>query len=241
VERSVVIDGTAIPIPKGVTAVGLWKNQKGSWEKETGSSARGAARHPGGGIADLFMQPLRIVYGTQVPGREADLESAARRIADWSPTSQVQIGDKTGRFPVRADTEITPAELSSCGILLIGNREENAVSRRVSATIGSYYRNGIVTISGMSFPDQGLMLALPSPFAPGRLMGYIDAPRSLLGNAAAIESWFTYFPFRFRMYRVDETATYPGFVPDVAVITSNPYWDAWSGWFDRNWQNLSGR
>ncbi len=236
--RTVIIDGTAVSVPKGATRIRLWKDTAGSWRTDPRPPAPGAPKHDGGGLADLFMQPLRIVYGTQSAGSRAMLEEAARRLADWSPDERANIGDKTGRFIVRADTEITETELSRCGILLLGKASENLISRRAAGTIGAYYRKGAIFIGGASFPDKGLFIVRPSPFARGRLMGYIDIPPQIRDAPGSITEWFYQLPFRLRDYRVDESVSWPQITPDVAVLDRNPLVDIWAGRFDRNWEDL---
>jgi hypothetical protein len=141
---------------------------------------------------------------------------------------------------VVADTAVSPGELRSHSILLIGDWTENGVTELAADSIRPYYDDGEPSVGGMRWAGQGLALTIPNPLAPGYLLGFIDAPQSLLPDSAAVASWFHYFPFRFRSFWVDERASYPGFCPDVMVLTPHPIKDAWSGWFDRNWENLVG-
>jgi pimeloyl-ACP methyl ester carboxylesterase len=236
-DRTITLDGTRIAAPSGASSVSFVRTG-GTWMIDEKRPSSGVVRHSGGGIADLFTGPLIIVYGTRNPVRIVDLEHAAKRLADWTPTTDIAIGMKTGRFMVKADTELSPTDLAAHNLLLIGNENENAVTRLAAAAIRPFYSNGVISVGGKSFAGQGLAVTVPNPFAPRFLLGYIDVPQALLPDSRSIESWFLFFPFRVRNNEIGEAGDYPGFCPDVMVLTSHPIKDAWEGWFDRNWENL---
>jgi hypothetical protein len=84
-----------------------WNTEaKHGWQR-IDSESTGLARHDGGGIADMFMRPVIIVYGTQE--RKKVYQQAATLFSDWRPNKRIGIGSKTGRFHVKADTELTDA------------------------------------------------------------------------------------------------------------------------------------
>lgn len=236
-----VVDGTRIRTSAGARRVSIARAGKDGWRIVAEPPAGGLARHDGGGIADLFTRPLVIAYGTKDPARRPALESAARALADWSWTQSIQIGVKTGRFVVKADLAVTEDDLATRELLIVGNARENALAAKAAREIGKYYRDGMVCLGGKDFPGSGLGLLLPSPIAPGRLMGYLDLPVSLAPDSSEAATWCAEFLFRLRNADVSEASTYPGFCPDVMALTDSPYSDAWSGWFDRNWENLEGR
>jgi hypothetical protein len=245
----IVVDGTRIEAPAGARSLSLSRAGKGPWRVDSAPPPAGPPsgpppglpRHDGGGIADLFTRPLVIAYGTRDQARRPVLESAARSLADWSWTQSIQIGDKTGRFVVKADFAVTEEDLASKELLIVGNARENALAARASTAISPYYREGAASAGGKDFPGSGLALLLPSPFAPGRMIGLLDLPASLASGSAEAARWCANFQFRLRNADVGESATYPGFCPDLMILTGNPFEDAWSGWFDRNWENLEGR
>jgi predicted esterase len=239
-QRTIVIEGTKIAAPPGISTVSLVKNG-GAWRIDDKTPRGGVARHPGGGMADVFSNNLLLVYGTLVADRKPELALAAKRLADWSPTADVPVGMKTGGFALAPDTAVTQETLRSRNILLIGTEKENRVTRLFTDAIRPYYAGGVVSVGGTRFTDLGLGLTFPNPLAPANLVGYIDLPRSVHSDPEVIEAWFAFFSLRFRGYQVNETASYPGYSPDVMVLTRNPLIDVWSGWFDRNWENLSGR
>jgi hypothetical protein len=238
---TLVVDGTRIDAPAGAREVSLSRKGKGAWRIDSGPPPAGLPRHDGGGLADLFTRPLVIAYGTRDSARRPVLESAARALADWSWTQSIQIGVKTGRFVVKADFAVTDEDLASKDVLVMGTARENTLAARCASVIDPYYRAGQISLGGKDFPRAGLALLLPSPLAPDRMLGYLDLPAYVAPSAAAAAAWCSGFQFRLRNVDVGGSATYPGFCPDVMALTMEPFTDAWSGWFDRNWENLEGR
>lgn len=233
------MDGTKIDIPQGASVVSLVRTDAG-WKTE-GPAPAGRARHAGGGMADVCADGMLVVYGTAAADRRAELEGAARRFADWTPSTEIPIGMKTGGFPVASDKSAVEQGLTGRNLLLIGSVEENLASRAFADVIRPYYSGGSVAVGGGRFMGMGLGLVFPNPRDPAHLVGYIDLPGSVHGDPSLAEQWFAYFSLRFRGYQVDQTASNPGNSPDVMVLSRNPISDTWSGWFDRNWENLSGQ
>lgn len=64
---------------------------------------------------------------------------------------------------------------------------------------------------------------------------------NFLGSQSEVVQWFRFFPFKMRNAQITGTASYPAFCPDVMVLTQHPGTDTWSGWFDRDWENLKGQ
>ncbi len=193
----------------------------------------------GGGVADLFTQPLIIVYGTQNTERAPILEAAACELADWSIRPSISIGVKSGTFKVKADTELTKEEMASHNVLLFGTPEENSISSLYSKELEPYYQDGDIFVGGKKYMENGLCLTIPNPQIPGRILGYMDISRNIQ-NVSAARQYFLNFQFRLRNSYINELMGTPTFCPDVFVMTQSPMSDAWSGWFDRYWENLQG-
>lgn len=237
--EEITVDGTVIKIPKGTEVIHLAKNSSGQWgiDKRFGSGE--LPRHEGGGIADLFTKPLILVYGTQKADRTPILEAAANELADWSIRPNITIGVKCGTFTVKADTELTKEDLASHHILLFGTPEENSVSALISSELQPYYQDGDIFVGGKKYTENGLCVTMPNPQMPGKMIGYFDISR-MIQNTNAAEQYFLNFQFRLRNSYINELMGTPTFCPDVFVMTAQPLRDAWSGWFDRYWENLQG-
>ena len=237
--ESVSIDGTLLTVPSGADVVHLAKNQSGQWEFDTRFETGALPRHDGGGIADLFTRPLILVYGTKNANRTPVLEAAARELADWSVRPNLPIGVKCGTFTVKADNELTNEDMESHHLLLFGTPEENSISALFSTELQTYYQGGAIFVGGREYSANGLCVTMPNPRNPGKILGYIDISRNIR-TAAEARQYFLNFQFRLRNNYMNELMGSPSFCPDVFVMTSHPLQDAWSGWFDRYWENLRG-
>ncbi len=212
----------------------------GIWNVDSSARRAGLASHDGDGVAGLFTRPLIIVYGTSGTQRKDVLEAGARRLADWSWTTSVPIGVKTGSFRVKADTELTDKEISENNLILIGNSSENAITARIAGAFKPYYSEGKISVNGTVYDRSGLCVTIPNPLAPEQIVTYFDIPQDFLLSQSEIMRWFRFFPSRLRSSQITEEGSYPVFCPDVMVLTQNPDIYSWSGWFDRNWENLAG-
>ncbi len=238
--QKITIDKTSIVVPANAEIVHLAKQTDGRWGIDIRFGTQELPRHDGGGVADLFTQPLILVYGTQKADKKPILEAAARELADWSIRPTVTIGVKSGTFKVKADTELTEEDMASHHILLFGTPEENAVSALFQQELAIYYQDGDIFVAGQKYTDNGLCVTMPNPRIPGKMIGYMDISRKIL-NAGDAKQYFLNFQFRLRNSYINELMGTPSFCPDVFVMTSHPMSDAWSGWFDRYWENLQGQ
>lgn len=237
--EEITIDGTVIKVPAGAELVHLALNSSGQWGLDTRFGTEELPRHDGGGIADLLTKPVIFVYGTQSDERAPILEAAARQFADWSTSTSVPIGVKCGTFTVKADNELTNDEMTDHHLLLFGAPEENSVSALFSNELQTYYQGGDIFVGGKKFTENGLCVTMPNPRNPGKILGYFDISR-YIRNTNAARQYFQNFQFRLRNNYMNELMGSPSFCPDVFVMTSHPFQDAWSGWFDRYWENLRG-
>ena len=238
---SVLIDGTKLAFPAGSGTVRLAKSASGIWSVDTAPVNKKMPRHDGGGMSDLFMTPLIIVYGTKNSAHANLLETGARALADWRWTEKIQVGMRAGGpYIVKADRDLAEADIMGSNIILFGSPEDNLVSERIASALAQYRSgNSVVPRSG-TFARATLGLTIPSPLAEGKLLGYIE-PNLTNFTEASIAQFFEYFQLRFRAYYQSTLVGFPAFCPDVFLVTDNVFRDVWSGWFDRNWENLRGR
>lgn len=237
--EEITIDGTVIPVPKGTDIIHLAIDASGRWGLDARFGSENLLKHDGGGVADLFTRPLILVYGTQNAERTPVLEAAARELADWSVRPNIAIGVKCGSFRVKADNELTKEEMADHHLLLFGTPEENSVSAMISDELQAYYQNGNIYAGGKHYSNNGLYVTMPNPLIPGKVIGYFDISRNIRDVNTA-RQYFLNFQFRLRNSYMNELMGSPSFCPDVFVMTSHPLQDAWSGWFDRYWENLRG-
>ena len=229
----VAINGTALTVEPAQVAA-TFRQQETVWNEVKAQPAIGSLPHDGGGLSDLFVRPLIIVYGTQQRGQI--YQQAATIFADWSPTPQIAIGSKTGGFHVKADTDITVEDLQKYNLLLFGGPEHNLITKQLADKLPVVFSEDTVTIDGQEFSPAGMILTYPNPLAPTKLVGIMTFPIPdeevirLMARASLI----------FRGYNVDGSGAVPRFLPDVIVYNSfeqqNPF--LWMGWFDYTWQHL---
>ncbi|HUB81014.1 MAG TPA: alpha/beta hydrolase-fold protein [Bryobacteraceae bacterium] len=121
----VTIDGTVVRLKRGAP---LWFNKSPGWRQglATPAAKRAGAEGP-------IVQALRgrqiYVYGTlgaRGDGEIAERRKAAESAADWSTLrAHLQL-----TFPVKADREVTAADLDSADVILFGTAESNALVAR---------------------------------------------------------------------------------------------------------------
>lgn len=212
----------------------------GIWGIDDNTDSSELAPHDGDGVAGLFMKPVIIVYGTMDAQRKETLEAGARKLADWSWTAPFPVGVKSGSFHVKADTAMTDEEIAENNLILIGNSIENAITARIAEAFKPYYSEGKISIDGAAYDRSGLCVTRPNPLAPERIVACFDMPGNFLGSQSEVVQWFSSFSLMMSNTRITGAASYPIFSPDVMVLTQSPGTNAWSGWFDRDWENLEG-
>jgi poly(3-hydroxybutyrate) depolymerase len=232
----VEIDGSRLEIRPQQGEVFFQRGQENQWVNVVDDRLEMAPHH-GGGFADIMVRPMLIVYGTRQRGEI--LKKAAELFADWSPTPQVRIGCKAGQFRVKADTDITEADLQRYHLLLFGGPEENVITQRIAEKLPVQITATGVTVNGQEFQQAGLSLTYPNPLAPQKLIGILMLPFP----DAEIIAAMPYMGLQFFAYQVAQRATEPAVFPDVLVFNSlsfNRQTVLWIGWFDHTWQNLRG-
>lgn len=101
-------------------------------------------------------RPHLYVYGTAGAAEvNAETQALARALAEWGPGVRA-------RFPVKADRDVTPDELASRDLVLVGNGRVNLLARRLSAQlpIGDDAATG----------ERAYRLVVPNPLAPSRFV-----------------------------------------------------------------------
>jgi hypothetical protein len=146
-------------------------------------------RTPGGANQLYAGEPLLIVYGTRGSAelrraqKTAALVAAESSRAEWWEPSDDKGPDGVshnlnlyGSLPVKADTEVTDADLARHHLVLIGSASQSSVVARIAAKLPVSYADGQIRFSdGTSLPseDRALGLVHYNPQAPDRLIFWV--------------------------------------------------------------------
>jgi pimeloyl-ACP methyl ester carboxylesterase len=212
-------------------------NDAGRW---TGGVAPDpdVARHGGDGVFGMVLDRTTIVYGTLDPDRTELLRRQAEALADWAPTGALPVGSPIGRFPVKADREVTDRDVREGNLFLLGGANEYALSARQLEYMHLSVSDGAVVVDDQAIPGNGFLVTHPTGDAPAHLTTIFAAPagqnsaqRTLAGLVLGM-----------RAYNVNESATDALAYPDVVVfpgpVAAAGGQPVWRGSFDRNWEHL---
>lgn len=204
--RVVVGDAIAIEHPAPLPAVLDLESTPNGWAIETSTPPSPYRLHTPGGAVQLYDgSPLLIVYGTGGgDAARAAMRSAALAasrspnpawVGDAGETDPADL-DRTphhmnlfGALRVKADTEVTSADMERCHLVLIGTAEENAVVARIATRLPvEFTQDGIRCTDGLILPAAGRMSGLVhyNPASPRRLIFWVasHSPDGYAPNAA---------------------------------------------------------
>lgn len=229
---AVAIDNTVLGAETGRERV-VFEKVGDEWVEATDDLPAGTVRHTGGGLADLFVDPVVFVYGTAVRERTGVLKRAAESYADWAPNSYISVGSTIGRFPVVADTETSLEELAGKNIVLFGTPDQNRILASLAGELPvKFHEGGLFEFDGQAFLGVGLIMVYPNPQSPSNLVGVFSLPFS----ESELDSYFFTANLPFRAYNFGEMAVSCAITPDVmlygSMIMTPRVWV-----FDRLWQN----
>ncbi len=230
----VTIDQTTLTVePQAGDA--WFKLQDGAWVVAQDDRTPGMIAHDGGGLADIFVRPVLIVYGTQQ--RKEILQQAAEILATkWAPTQQIPIGAKIGAFRRKADVDVTEEDMKQYHLLLIGTPEENSVVARFTDALPMKFSGSNIIIGEKTFPNIGCAVTMPNPQFPSQLVGVLTLPFS----DGDIQGSLPYAPLQFFGYDIHPYSSAPRAFPDVMLFGSLDFRNEpiWLGWFDYRWQQV---
>jgi predicted esterase len=185
----------------------------------------------GSGYADLFDEPLRVVYGSQKRSRAADNKAVAEAIADWAGAAGAFAGP--GRFEVIPDSALSPAIVASSSLLLVGWPDENAALAALAPRLPVVIKGSKAGIAGKAPTGSGLILVCKNPENPGRLVGVVALP--MRGKAAVEYARSLIAPLNSYGAQAEPC----GFgMPDVIVLDGSGH-ASWAGCFDWKWERLA--
>lgn len=190
----------AAPLPSALT---LSRQENGSWVIEEKAPDLPFRLHTPGGANQLYDgQPLLIVYGTSGANeadtalREAAVIASRSFNASWqSPNGDVGSDGIShnqnlyGELTIAADAEVTPEQLETHHLVLIGTAAENTLVARIADRLPLRYEANEVRFSdGTKEPasDTSIGLVTYNPLAPRRLIFWVAANERAAYRADAL-------------------------------------------------------
>ncbi|MFW6189477.1 MAG: NPCBM/NEW2 domain-containing protein [Planctomycetota bacterium] len=194
------LDGTALPVPTGGGAASTLYRADGRWQPADGPRM---IKREGlsGPFSEVLSDPFVAVYGTQGEGLPKELSRAeAGRFADnWEATHG-------GRPRVKADSEVSEADVRDRNLLLFGGSAVNAVSARLAGDLPVRAEGREVLVGDSSYrgSDLGYLVCYPNPLNPERMVALVagTTPAALYQafqrfglNGVEGYKWFDYAVF----------------------------------------------
>jgi pimeloyl-ACP methyl ester carboxylesterase len=142
---------------------------------------------PGGAVLLYDGSPLLIVYGTQGDEKTNATLLAAATAASRSPnpiwhTDDIDRAPQDGvshyqnlygSLPMKADRDVSAADLGRCNLVIIGSAAQNSLAARIAAELPVKIENGRIECGeagSYESKDNALGLVYYSPFAADRLV-----------------------------------------------------------------------
>ena len=173
-----------------------------------------------GPIREVYDGPFLIVAPT-VKGKRLNRDLATtRRIAlEWMAYAQ-------GRAPMKADKDITAADIASFNLILCGGPETNLMVKRVNGKLPVRIEKGAYAVGKRRFAraGAGLMLIYPNPLNPKRYVMIHDGAQ--WGGALSSNHKLEFLP--------DFIVFAAGVERDGTYFETNPY--VCAGYFDAYWR-----
>jgi len=125
-------------------------------------------------FADLFNARIIISHPafTPIPREAERLRAEAETIARFSFGDSLMRG---GRFLVRSDAELTPADLRAANVLVLGRTDNHRWLKQAERKLPARHQRGQLTLRGETYLGKTLLAATlqPSPWNPEKLLGVI--------------------------------------------------------------------
>ncbi|EYF07741.1 Hypothetical protein CAP_8242 [Chondromyces apiculatus DSM 436] len=163
----VVLDREApIEVPEPAGEV-FFVRQGGAWTRATEAPSTAHRKRPGvaGPLDDVLRHPQLIVYGTLDPA-QADVN---RQVAEYhrGPATGAEV-----RIPMKADTEVSEAELTGRSLVLVGGPASNRVTALFARDLPVKFEEGALTLRGKRHEGDhvGVSLIWPHPRDPAEYL-----------------------------------------------------------------------
>jgi hypothetical protein len=144
---------------------------------------------PSGAQALYHGEPLMVVWGTQADAetnrRIYEVAQLARKSpnARWPDPGYRKSGKPTdmfisGQLPGKPDAEVTPEDMATCNLMLIGTAEQNSLARRLAGRLPVTIADGKLACDdgpAWSLAGRGFGLLHYNPEAPRRLVFWVGS------------------------------------------------------------------
>ncbi|UQA58274.1 hypothetical protein [Polyangium aurulentum] len=154
----VVVDGRSVEGPFAAETLFLVKKD-GAFERAASEPSRAGKKRAGvsGPMDDIDRHPKLIVYGTLDPVEKETNRAVAEHFASFDTFA--------ARYPVKADVDVTDAEIAATSLVLVGNSRTNRVTAALEANLPVRFEPNAVVFRGQRFEgeDVGVSFIHPHP------------------------------------------------------------------------------
>ncbi len=196
------------------------------------------ASHEGGGLVDLFMKKLIIIYGTKKKNTIKKWQNIAGILSDLSIKNEINIGTKIGKYKIISDKELITLMdskdnlIKDANFLLLGSYDENRVIEKISSSLPLKFNGDDIELLKEKYKKSGLFFVYPNPLDKKTLVGIISLPF----NDNKLYDFITNLNMKLRMYFMPRDII--GYsLPDIVIFKSYDYTYA-TGYFNYNWKEL---
>ena len=233
------VNGYNILFDAGKTkAVAKFSNEKNSFESIKDYKDP-AVSHDGGGLVDLFLNKLFIVYGTKKKSSIKKWKNFAKILSDFQVNEQISSGTKIGKYKIISDKELLKliesnnSKIKNTNFLLLGSYNENLIIEKISPDLPIKFNGDNIKILNKKYKKPGLIFTYPNPLNKKTLISIISLPfkyNKIIAYAINLN-------INLRMYISSRDVT--GFIlPDLAILESHKKVTA-IGFYNYNWKELN--
>lgn len=221
----VAVDGQRVPAVTDRNAITLVR-RAGRWQSVQ-ALRPGKGRGRSGPVTDVLRDPFLLVYGTT--GESDLLKNISRREVERFARYREQ---RTGSRPrVKADTDVSDADIKRFNLLLFGGPMVNALTARVAGGLPVRFQPDAIELGGQRYAgeDTGVILCYPNPEVNERMIAVVAGvgPAGLYQAYDRFGTWFgrlAYDRYKWFDYAVfDSRSIGPGSFLAVGFFTNS--WD----------------
>jgi predicted esterase len=154
----VVVDGRPVEGPFAAETLFVVKKD-GTFERAAAEPSRAGKKRTGvsGPLDDVDGHPKVIVYGTLDPVERQTNRAVAEHFASFDTFA--------ARYPVKADVDVTDADIAATSLVLIGNSRTNRVTAALEGGLPVRFEPGAIVFRGQRFEgeDVGVSFIHPHP------------------------------------------------------------------------------
>lgn len=196
------------------------------------------ALHDGGGLTDLFMKKMLIVYGTKKKSAVKKWQNFAEIISNLKVNEMITVGTKIGEYKIISDKELIKRIesgdnfLKDTSFLLLGSFDENQMVEKINSELPFKFKGEDIELLKEKYKDAGIISVYPNPLNKKNLVGIISLPFS----DNQLVNFVNNLNVNLRMYARSRDII--GFTfPDIVILKA--YDSAYAvGYFNYNWKEL---